>query len=111
MDIESARDGAGANGAVGLPSTALPGAPSFSDLLEQARRDDPAMFVTKQIMLVSEIARASGVTRDDLAATFLTASVRLARPDAASRSALARHLLKQVRFLDATALDEAAPEW
>ena len=78
-------------------------------LVEQARQNGPPTFIARQLLDLAEVAKASGVTRDELAAALLTQAIHLCRPDAASRASLATHLIRQARFLDPEAVIEAAP--
>jgi hypothetical protein len=73
--------------------------------IKQARQDGPMTYVARYLSNLVEVAKATGVTRDELAAALMTEAVHLCRPDPES----ARHLIRQARFLDPEAVVEAAP--
>ena len=85
-----------------------PPAPAPSaDRLEQARVAGPSTWVHQELVALRETARAAGVEQHELLFAMLAHAVAMARPDEASRAALASVLVRDALKLDPDAVRDA----
>ena len=75
-------------------------------LLEKARQEGPEYYLLRHLHLFVAVARDAGLERDEVAADLMQHAVALCRPSREDRRALARHLVREARKLDAEAADE-----
>src|SRR3954468_22731681 len=92
-------------------TSSVPVPPSLASMLAEAHAEGPESWTARQLFVLPEIAKASGVSREVLGAQLLVALARLCRPDPTSRAVMARSLVRQAAFLDRTALAEVQQEW
>lgn len=90
------------------PSLGVAHPPEPASEVEQARREGPAAYIARRLAELADVARQTGMSREDFAAALVARAGFLCRPDASSRAALARHFTSQARQLDPAAVEAEA---
>ena len=83
--------------------------PGFSEehaahaaLVEEVMQQGPEFYLCRELHHICEVARASGLTRDEVSVGLIIHAVSLVRPDVNSRSAFASLLRREARKLAVT---------